>query len=331
MNRSRVSLIAKVAVATLLIVYLIRSGHLDPKDLLGLVTPTHVAVGLAIVGVNILLAAWRWILLLRSREFHIPFGYGVGLYLIGIFFNHALPGAVGGDFVRGYYLVGDHPDKRMDAVLSVVIDRVLGLYSFFILTLVAVAFDFSFVSSHEQIRWVAAMCLLVFCGLTGFFTVVFSKRLSHLFGLKILERKLQPLHRLIVSLQLFGRSRRVIAYSVAVSLLAQLVTMFFFYGMAIISGEPDVTWKAVLFAVPMGFLVTAVPIAPAGVGVGQVAFLYLFNAYLQRQTQFGANAITAFQLGVACWALVGAFLYMRRRKPEDLARMSQMAEAGESL
>ncbi len=79
------------------------------------------------------------------------------------------------------------------------------------------------------------------------------------------------------------------------------------------------TFNAILFAVPMGFLVTALPIAPAGVGVGQVAFAYLFQAYLQSDTQFGANSITAYQLSAVAWAIVGAFLYLRRKKPKELA------------
>lgn len=323
--KQRLSLVLKVAVAVLLITFLIRSGHLDPKDLWSLMTWPNVAAALAIVGANIIFSVWRWLLLLRARGVHVPFAYGCSLYLIGIFFNHALPGAVGGDLVRAYYLGADYPERRLDGFLSVAIDRILGLYSFFILTLVAVAWDYELVLGHEKIRWVALMCFLVFAGMTGFFLVVFSQRLSRMFGLSFFERKLPPVHKLVVSLQRFGERKRVIAASVLVSAFAQLVTMLFFFGLARVSGETDVTWNSVMFAVPMGFLVTAVPIAPAGIGVGQVAFLYLFSAYLQHQTQFGANAITAFQLTLACWGLVGAVFYLQRRKPQELANIADLS------
>ncbi|MBX3021673.1 MAG: flippase-like domain-containing protein [Bdellovibrionales bacterium] len=326
---NKLSLILKVTIAVLLIGYLVKSGHLDPKDLWELMTLPNIVIALLIIGANIFMAAWRWIVLLRARGFTVPLFYGWSLYMIGIFFNHALPGAVGGDLVRGYYLVNDHPERRMDAVMSVLIDRVLGLYSFFILTLVAVAFDFDFVMGHEQIRWVALMCFMVFTGMTLFFLIVFSHRLSEMFGLKFFEKRIPIVHKMVVSLQYFGANRMVIVYSVGISLVAQMIGMLFFYAMAQMSGEAGVTWNAIMFAVPMGFLVTAVPIAPAGIGVGQVAFLYLFQAYLQRPTQFGATAITAFQLATACWALVGAVFYLRRRKPHDVANMEAMAEAAE--
>jgi hypothetical protein len=317
-TRNSLSLLAKIVVAVGLIVYLIRSGHLDPHDLWSLMTVRNVVLAVFLIGVNIFMAAYRWILLLRSRGIPLSIGYGLSLYLIGIFFNYALPGAVGGDVVRGYYLVADYPNHRLDVAMSVFIDRVLGLYSFFILTLIAVVFDFDFVMGHEQIRWVAVMAALVFAGMTLFFIVVFSHRLSHALGLGFFEKRVQVVHKAVLAFHRFGQKPVIIAWSVFVSVVAQLVAMLFFYQLALMTGETAITWRAVLFAVPMGFLVTAIPIAPAGIGVGQVAFLYLFKTYLQHDTQFGATAITAYQLTSVVWGLVGAVFYLRRRKPAEL-------------
>lgn len=326
-NKSLVTFIIKIVVAVGLIAYMVYSGHLNPSALWNLMTPSNVLLAVVLLGINIGLSALRWIILLRARGFHITPSYGFSLYLIGIFFNHAIPGSVGGDLVRGYYLVTDYPDRRMDSILSVAIDRILGLYSFFILTLVAVAWDYDFVMSHEQIRWVAILCFLIFLALTAVFTVGFSERLSHLFGVSILRKKISPFDKLMEAFHRFGKNRKIIFFSVVVSIFAQMFAMLFFYLLAQISGETDVTWNAVMFAVPMGFVITAVPIAPAGVGVGQVAFLYLFQTYLNRPTQFGTTAITAFQLTTICWAIVGAFLYLRRRRPSDLAHMAEIVEA----
>lgn len=317
-TKGRLTLLLKIIVAVTLIVYLVQKGHLDPKDLWEMMTPLNVALALALVGLSNFMATWRWVILLKARGFSLRLRDGFGLYLIGIFFNFALPGSVGGDVVRGYYLVAENPERRLDAALSIVIDRVLGLYSFFLLSLVAVALDFEFVSTHEKIRWVALMCFLVFAGLTAFFTIVFSHRLSHFFGLGIFERRIPVLHRIVTGIHHFGQDRKVIALSVLVSLLTQLVTCTFFYQLGVTSGETAITFNAVLFAVPMGFLITALPIAPAGIGVGQVAFAYLFQAYLQKESQFGANSITAFQLSTVVWAFIGAILYLKRKKPKEL-------------
>lgn len=312
--KSWLTLILKIAVAAGLIVYMVKGGHLDLSQLWSLMTFKNVAVAVILCGVITLFAVWRWVVLLHARGLYIPFGYGVSLYLIGMFFSYALPGSVSGDLIRGYYLVQDYPGRKMDSVLSVLIDRVLGLYSFFLFTLIAVAWDFDFVMSHEQIRWVALLCLFIFLGMTGFFLLSFSTRLYKMSGLGYLVKRIAPLHKVMEGFQRFGKDRRIIAISLGASLLAQLLTMVFFYQIAVIMGETDITWKAVFFAVPMGFVMTAVPIAPAGVGVGQVAFLYLFQTYVGHPTGFGATAITAYQLTVALYAIIGALFYLRRRK-----------------
>lgn len=324
---SWLSLVAKILVAVGLIVFMIRSGHLDLAVLWRLMTPQNIALGVGLAGLAILAAAWRWIVLLKARGFYIPFTYGASLYLIGMFFNYALPGAVSGDLVRGYYLVRDYPAHKLDSVLSIFIDRVLGLYSFFILTLIAVAWDFDFVIHHEHVRVIALFTTCVFVALTLGFIVCFSHRLYRTLRLHVLSQKIPPLHKLIEGCQRFGRDRKIILFSLCMSLVSQFFSMLFFYQMAVVMNEPDITWQAILFAVPMGFLVTAIPIAPAGVGVGQVAFLYLFSTYVGHSTQFGATAITAFQLATAVWALLGAFFYIRRHKPNDLSHMQEDMDA----
>jgi uncharacterized protein (TIRG00374 family) len=287
----------------------------------------NVALALLLVGMNLALCAWRWVFLLRSCGISISLSYGISLYLVGTFFNHALPGAVGGDMVRGYYLVSDHPDRRLDGAISILIDRLLGLYSFFIMSLFAALWDFDFVIGHDKIHVVAGFCLLIFSGMTAVFLVAFSKRLSSAVGLLWLQGKISAVNNIVTGFQKFGQDRRAILISVLVSVLAQSTTVFFFYFFGHVIDEPGLTLQSVLFVVPMGFLVTALPISPAGVGVGQVAFLYLFQAYLQNpSSQFGALAVTAYQLTTVLWAMVGAALYLKRRKPNDIGAMMKAAE-----
>jgi hypothetical protein len=70
----------------------------------------------------------RWWLLLRSQSIFIRFWAAVKLYLLGWFYNNFMPGSVGGDLLRAWY-VTKHTDKKFEAVLSVFVDRVIGLSS----------------------------------------------------------------------------------------------------------------------------------------------------------------------------------------------------------
>jgi uncharacterized protein (TIRG00374 family) len=93
---------------------------------LGVFIVAHVIVGL------------RWWLLLRSQSIFIRFWAAVRLYFLGWFYNNFMPGSMGGDIVRAVY-VTKHTDKKFEAVLSVFVDRVIGLSS----TLVIAVFFYS--------------------------------------------------------------------------------------------------------------------------------------------------------------------------------------------
>lgn len=85
----------------------------------------------AVLGVFVLsqlIIALRWWLLLRAQSVFIKYWTAVRLFLLGWFYNNFMPGSVGGDFVRAWY-VTRHTDKKFQAALSVFVDRALGLFT----------------------------------------------------------------------------------------------------------------------------------------------------------------------------------------------------------
>lgn len=76
--------------------------------------------------------ASRWWLLLRTQQIHINIWAAVRLHFLGLFYNNCIPGSIGGDLVRAWY-VTKHTDRRFEAVLSVFVDRFVGLTGSFIM------------------------------------------------------------------------------------------------------------------------------------------------------------------------------------------------------
>ncbi len=68
----------------------------------------------------------RWRVLLWVQKIHIDFWPTMRLHFLGLFYNNCLPGSVGGDLLRAWY-VTKHTDKKVEAALSVFVDRVIGL------------------------------------------------------------------------------------------------------------------------------------------------------------------------------------------------------------
>jgi uncharacterized membrane protein YbhN (UPF0104 family) len=77
----------------------------------------------------------------------------------------------------------------------------------------------------------------------------------------------------------------------------------------------DVPLACYFFVVPVGTVVTTLPISVAGIGVGQAAFFFLYKMYLGQETQLGPTAATSVQIATFAWGLIGAVLYLRRKSP----------------
>jgi uncharacterized protein (TIRG00374 family) len=88
------------------------------------------ALGIYIVSQLIFVA--RWSLLLRAQSIKIGFWTAARLHFLGLFYNNCLPGSFGGDLLRAWY-VTKHTDKKLEAALSVFVDRIVGLTGVFIM------------------------------------------------------------------------------------------------------------------------------------------------------------------------------------------------------
>jgi len=249
------------------------------------------------------------------------------LYLIGIFFNYALPGSIGGDVVRAYYIAQDHRERRMEAVLTVVIDRLLGLYAMMVIGAVAVLWNWERINDNAQLASLGFATLGVFAFMTVFWAASFSNRVKRWLKIEEVLAKLpkgEKLVRAYQSAQAYRGHKSALIGALVLSVAAQFLTIAFMVLVGHTIGEGDVSLATYLFAVPLGSIIASIPIAPAGLGVGQVAFLVLFQMYSGRASLLGQTAITAFQLALFAWGMLGVVFYLGRKR-RSLADMESMS------
>lgn len=283
-----------------------------------LLRPWPLAILMIIVGCNIFLLGYRWQLLLRYRGLPSETGQVFSTYLIGIFFNYALPGSVGGDVVKAYYVARDNPQRKMDSVATVLVDRIIGLYCMLLMTLMVIVWKWSFIFSDKTLSSIAITMIVLFVLMSTLFTVALSRGLRLFLKIDLIWPYLPFGEKFRSAYEAFHAYRShlsVIFKSLIVSLLAQVMMILFMVYVGHMVGFSHVPLAAYFFAAPIGFIVGALPLAPAGVGVGQMAFFYLFNLYLGEETSLGPIGITAYQIALFVWGLWGAYFYLRRKRP----------------
>lgn len=100
---------------------------------------SFLAVGGILTTLAVLLTFIRWQWLVRALGVELPMKEAIRLGFIGYVFNLSPMGIVGGDLVKGVLLANKSPNAKAACAVSVIADRVIGLYAMFLLGLIAVA------------------------------------------------------------------------------------------------------------------------------------------------------------------------------------------------
>lgn len=315
--KSIVSTALKFSVAIILISWMVYKGMLDLTVLSNLIHPVNFMIAAGLVFLNIFSNNIRWTFLLKSKQFALGNKDTLPLSLIGLFFNYAFPGGVGGDVVKGYYLLKDHQDKRTDAAITILLDRLFGLFGmFFISAMIILTHAEEFLATPE-LTFLGFSVLALFIGMSLFFALSLSDRVSrHPFVEKFFD--LIPggafLFKIYSSIQGYRRDLKTLFYALILSLLTQFSVITFIWFIVGITAPTPISFMVWVFIVPLGLISTILPITPAGIGVGQAAVYYLYKLYTGESSQAGVNAFTAYQVILFCWGLVGVYFYLTRKK-----------------
>ena len=209
--------------------------------------------------VSICGATLRWKLLLPDK---FRFSRLLSLYMIGSFFSSFLPGVIGGDVVKAYYLNKDA--KHLSLTLaSVFMDRYLGYVSLMIIGMAAYPFALPFFGESGY-KWTMPAIFIAF--VTG--SVLF-------FGLK-LGRRFKTVSEFYEYFVLLKAKKDVIAKAIAISLGIQ--TMGFIAVAVLASAMGEKIPVLLLFVVlPIVITITSLPISISGLGVREGSFVVLLG------------------------------------------------------
>lgn len=323
--KNAILFVLKVALATALITWLVRGGALDFGKLRVLVDrPLLLVATLATFAFGIVMNGIRWRILLGLAGVETSLGRILQLQLTGVFFNVVVPGNVGGDVLKALYVARDaEPDKRTGIFLTVFADRLLGLGGLAVMAMVVTLARGPTLWNDPLLRPMAAMvALLGAATVLGPAVLVLvmkrhGERVEKLLGGTSRVAKL--LGQLVAALRLLSArpSSLALALGVAMAYHAGVMGYFTLLTSAVTGQEASYSTIATVF--PLGLLTIVLPISPAGVGVGHVAFDRLFTAI---GLSGGANVFNVFIIGQMAPALLGVFAYLALKReagvrPED--------------
>jgi len=285
---------------------------------------TYLLAALAVFPLTIIITSLRWHELLKALDIQITLARTFVLNMVGLFYSTFMPGSTGGDVLKAYYVAKQtHHSTR--AVMSVLVDRIIGLLALIIVGGAMAALQWHIPKCRQVALGSAAILAATAAALTLFY-VPLLRRLS---GLEFLIRRL-PMQRQVLkaieTLHIYGRRPGLVTAAVLVTfpVHATVIIAAMLCGFAFsLPIHPFYYWMAV----PVIVLAGSIPISPQGAGVMEYFAIKLLEPQGVAVAQ--AFALTmSIRLTQIFWNLSGGFFVLRGgyHSPTPLEQRQMEAE-----
>lgn len=270
----------------------------------------HISLALIIMLVSLLPRVLRWRVLLQAQGTQVPVRKLLSMYLIGDFFSNFLPSNIGGDSVRMVYLVRE-TEKRANAVASVLVERLCGLFTVLVLGVAAVL-------GNWRMAWEARVAPLVLAALFAFLLALvllaklrsFQARASRL-KVQWLAELIAKTSRLYDAIRALAGQRHTLWQVLLFSLLFRLVQVSGLYVQAM-AVRVTVPFSWFVTVISLVAVVTALPISLNAIGIQEGAYVFFFGLVGIAAPQALALALLARAVRMAV-SLIGGALYLLGR------------------
>ncbi len=262
----------------------------------------------------------RWRLLL-------PEGFRTGrlfsLYLIGSFFNTFLPGVIGGDAVKAYYLSkelrvtsdelkeqdsGSEQNSKLNpspithhssltiSIASVFMDRYIGFIALMSVGLIAFPFGFKYFKG-SNIGWLLLLIVFSFLMVS---LLIFWLRLGK--GIRALSDFYDYFHA-------YKNQRNVIVKTLLLSAIIQIMGIMAVHILTMGLGQ-HISLLVFFIFIPIIITIATLPISISGIGLREGSFVLLFG-FLGITPDMATAISFAWFLSIASGSLLGLVEYIR--------------------
>jgi glycosyltransferase 2 family protein len=282
----------------------------------------------------------RWYILVRALDLPFTIFKAFKFGTLGLVCNAFLPGAVGGDLVRATAIAREQ-SRRTLAVASVVMDRAMSLWGLiFVVAVVGSAcwllglLDSAALGAAEVII-LSANIILAGSGVGWFAMGLCSDEQAA----RLADRLARvpwigtTLGKLWQALWIYRRRPAAMLCAIALTTFSNVcdILTFYCYALTLWDGEPTNPLPALsahVLLVPIGLVVSGVPLFPGGAGIGEAGYGGLYELFGSAP----ANGVLGSLLFRVSGWVIGVAGYLlclsvdARAKPEDDPNLDEELE-----
>lgn len=316
--------IFKISLALGLIGWLVKSDKLDFTLLNDfLKTPFTLLLALIFFQVVNAISVFRLRIFLHQKVDHpLPFSRMFLAGWIGQFFNSVLPGSVSGDFVKIFYI--KKLDKKLTKkflILSVFVDRIVGLMGLVLLGGIASLYNYnSLIHLSKDVKFLThtniSLAIIILASLSLLFI---APKFPYLVSHAIKKSNITLINKLMNKLEIIWGDlilfKNKLLALIGISMLIQGMAIIIFWWLTSPFAQGDFNLTTSFSIMPIGFISTALPIAPAGLGVGHMIFEKLLGFF---DVNNGASLFNLYFFILIISNLTGIIPYLLHSSEEKM-------------
>jgi uncharacterized protein (TIRG00374 family) len=269
-----------------------------------------IAIALAVYFLMILVATWRWRVLLGAQHVSVPFGRLLNFYLSATFANNFLPSNIGGDVIRISDTAKPVGSKTLAAAI-VLADRFVGVLGLAFIAALGSALAAQQSETLGPVFWIGLVGMVVASGIALAKPEWLAKlaRPLRVFHAEWVDRRIETVTN---ALHRFRRAPGAMAVGFVASVVLQALQVLFYSSVAA-ALNLTVPLGHMAILVPFSSIVQMAPVSVNGHGVRETTFVgYLTRIGVQREGAL-ALSITGAAL-IMLFSMTGAAAYLARRQ-----------------
>ena len=284
------------------------------------------ACGAALVLATVCVTISRWYLLVRALDLKFRVADAFRLGFLGFLLNFVGGGSVGGDLFKAFFIAKEQPGRRAEAVATVAMDRVVGLFALLLVTSAAILVT-GVTDADWKVRAICEFTLGVTAVAIAFVVLMLVPRFRRGRMVHAITRlpKIGPtLERLIAAVGVYREKRLVLASTLGMSVFVHVSLPVAIYLAAVAIFDQPPTLPEHLILVPLAMCAGALPLTPAGLGTFELAVSELYKLLPAQAHEDGIIVALVYRLMTILVAVVGAVYYWSSRR--EVSEILEQAE-----
>jgi len=272
----RIAFLIKLALSAFLVFIILRRIDLDQTWQV-LKSAEFSILALAISGMVLdrFVMSYRWNLLLLTKSIKIRYWQIVRIYFLGTFIGNFLPSSVAPDAVRVYY-AAKAGSQTSDIVSSVVIDRLMGVFSLCVIVLLSVIM--LFFDRRELDFRILGLIVAMMAAILALFRCdrILDRIINQKFFAVSEENKIWAfLRKSYHSFKGYQNYPKILFKALALSFGVHVLSILSVYALSVAINVHVSLFYFFLF-VPLIVFLIMLPVSIGGIGVQEGAFIYFF-------------------------------------------------------